>query len=78
MEGSWEAGQAKGTLWVESWKLGKPWCEERGSILYTQRTRTEPDDGNCSPREALSTKLQAGFIANQDSLGFWTRMGNQP
>ena len=24
------------------------------------------------PREASSTKLQAGFIANQDFLGFWT------
>ena len=28
--------------------------------------------GNHSPREASSTKLQAGFIANQDFLGFWT------
>ena len=25
----------------------------------------------CGPREASSTKLQAGFIANQDFLGFW-------
>ena len=28
--------------------------------------------GNLGPREASSTKLQAGFIANQDFLGFWT------
>ena len=27
--------------------------------------------GNRGPREASSTKLQAGFIANQDFLGFW-------
>ena len=27
--------------------------------------------GNRGPREASFTKLQAGFIANQDSLGFW-------
>ena len=26
---------------------------------------------NRRPREASSTKLQAGFIANQDFLGFW-------
>ena len=28
--------------------------------------------GNCGPREASYTKLQADFIANQDFLGFWT------
>ena len=28
--------------------------------------------GNHSPREALSTKLQADFFANQDFLGLWT------
>ena len=27
--------------------------------------------GNHSPREASSTKIQAGFVANQDFLGFW-------
>ena len=27
--------------------------------------------GNRSPREASSTKLQPGFIVNQDFLGFW-------
>ena len=27
--------------------------------------------GNHGPREASFTKLQAGFIANQDFLGFW-------
>ena len=31
-----------------------------------------PEGGNCGPREASSTKLQAGFIANQDFLGFCT------
>ena len=31
----------------------------------------EPEGGNRGPREASSTKLQAGFIANQDFLGFW-------
>ena len=36
-----------------------------------QARQSELDAGNCSPREALSTKLQAGFIANQDFLGFW-------
>ena len=28
--------------------------------------------GNHSPREASSAKLQAGSVANQDFLGFWT------
>ena len=28
--------------------------------------------GQLRPQEALSTKLQAGFVANQDFLGFWT------
>ena len=27
--------------------------------------------GNHSPREVSSTKMQAGFVANQDFLGFW-------
>ena len=27
--------------------------------------------GNHSPREASSTKLQAGFVTNQHFLGFW-------
>ena len=31
----------------------------------------EPERGNCNIREASSTKLKAGFIANQDFLGFW-------
>ena len=30
------------------------------------------EGGNRGPREASSTKLQAGFVANQDFLGFWT------
>ena len=36
------------------------------------RGQPEPEEGNHGPREALSTKLQAAFIANQDFLGFWT------
>ena len=32
----------------------------------------ELEGGNQSPRETLSTKLQAGFFANSDFLGFWT------
>ena len=41
MEGSWEAGQAKGTLWVESWQLGMLprkreegvfWCNREGRV----------------------------------------------
>ena len=31
----------------------------------------EPERGNRGPREAPFTKLQAGFVANQDFLGFW-------
>ena len=34
--------------------------------------QSETERGNHSPREASSTKLQAGFIANQGFLGFWT------
>ena len=52
----------------------------RASLLWAahpppetgRRGQPEPEGGNRSPREALSTKLQAGFIANQDFLGFWT------
>ena len=33
--------------------------------------QSEMERGNHSRREASSTKLQAGFIANQDFLGFW-------
>ena len=32
----------------------------------------ELEGDNCGPREASSSKLQAGFIGNQDFLGFWT------
>ena len=31
----------------------------------------EPEGGDRGAREALSTKMQAGFFANQDFLGFW-------
>ena len=37
-----------------------------------RRGQPEPEGGNHGPKEALSTKLKAGFIANQDFLGFWT------
>ena len=36
-----------------------------------RRGQPEPEEGNHSPKEASSTKLQAGFLANQDFLGFW-------
>ena len=35
------------------------------------RGQPEPERGNRSPREASSTKLQTGSIANQEFLGFW-------
>ena len=35
------------------------------------RGHLELKTGNLSPREASSTKLQAGFIANQDFMKFW-------
>ena len=31
----------------------------------------ESEGGNSGPREASSPKLPAGFVANQDCLGFW-------
>jgi len=37
----------------------------------SRRGQPEPEGGNRGPREALSTKLQAGFVANQDFLEFW-------
>ena len=43
------------------------------SLHETGRWRQpEPEGHNLGPREASSTKLQAGFFANQDFLGFWT------
>ena len=36
-----------------------------------QARAARAEGGNCGPREASSTKLQAGFDANQDFLGFW-------
>ena len=35
-------------------------------------SQPEPEACNRSLGEASSTKLQAGFVANQDFLGFWT------
>ena len=37
-----------------------------------RRRQPELEGGNCGPREASSTKLQAGFVANQGFLGFRT------
>ena len=37
-----------------------------------RRGQPETEEGNHSPKEASSTKLQAGFLVNQDSLRFWT------
>ena len=39
---------------------------------HGERGQPGPEEGNHVPREASSTKMQAGFIANQDFLGFWT------
>ena len=36
-----------------------------------RRGQPEPEGDNHRPREESSTKLQAGFVANQDFLGFW-------
>ena len=50
----------------------------RASWLWTgpspagdRKLRAELEGGNCGPREASSTKLQADLVANQDSLRFW-------
>ena len=37
-----------------------------------RRGQPELEGGSRGPREASSTKLQAGFVTNQDFLGFWT------
>ena len=50
-----------------SWLRTGPSPQETG-----RGGQPESERGNRSPREASSTKLQAGFIANQDFLGFWT------
>ena len=41
--------------------------------LWRQAGTGQPEleRGKLGPREASSTKLQAGFVANQDFLGFW-------
>ena len=36
-----------------------------------QARAARAEGGNCGPREASCSKLQADFIANQDFLGFW-------
>ena len=46
--------------------MGEQW---RGAV--GGEGQPEPQRGNLGPREASSTKLQAGFIDNQDFLGFW-------
>ena len=48
------------------------WLQTTHPPPVTGRQRQpEPEGGNHGPREASSTKLQAGFVANQDFLGFW-------
>ena len=49
-----------------SWLRTGPSPQETG-----RGGQPESERGNRSPREASSTKLQAGFVANQDVLGFW-------
>ena len=47
----------------------------RASLLWTGPSSAgdrQVRAGNCGPRDIFSTKLQAGFVANQDFLGFWT------
>ena len=46
--------------------MGEQW---RGAV--GGEGQPEPQRGNLGPREASSTKLQAGFVAKQDFLGFW-------
>ena len=41
------------------------------SLETGRQGQPELEGGNCGPREASSTKLQPGFVANQDFLGFW-------
>ena len=47
------------------------WLQTSPSPSSDRQGQPKPDGGSRSPREVLSTKLQAGFIANQDFLGFW-------
>ena len=48
-----------------------PHWRQAGIGVVGGRVEPELERGNQGPREASSTKLQAGFIANQDFLGFW-------
>ena len=43
----------------------------KNNSVTGRRGQPEPEGGNRGPREVSSTKLQAGFVANQDSLEFW-------
>ena len=55
-------------------------CSQNKGMSRASLLRTGPSPagdrqvraGNCGPRDIFSTKLQAGFVANQDFLGFWT------
>ena len=49
-----------------------PHWRQAGSGVVGGRVEPELERGNQGPREASSTKLQTGFIANQEFLGFWT------
>ena len=59
-------------------------CSQNKGLSRASQLRTSPspakdrlagqpelEEGNLGPRVASATKLQAGFIANQDFLGFW-------
>ena len=71
--------QQKALTWDTSRPAHRPkdWAELASCGLAHPPPETgrqgqpEPEGGDHSPREASSTKLQAGFIANQDFLGFW-------
>ena len=58
--------QNKGLSRASQLQTGSPPSRDR------QARAARAGRGNHAPREALSTKLQAGFVANRDFLGFWT------
>ena len=47
------------------------WLRTGPPLLETQARAARAGRGNRGPREASYIKLQAGFFANQDYLGFW-------
>ena len=72
VELNWTKDTARPAHWTKDW-LELAGCGPAHPPQETGRQgQPEPEQGNCGPREASSTKLQAGFVANQDFLGFWT------